>query len=59
MKKILSSLSVVDFVVVVAILVILAAIIVPSFVPPSGKAANASQHTQQSAPAKARTQSVQ
>ena len=59
MKKILSSLSVVDFVVVIAILLILAAIIVPSFVPPSAKAANANQHTQQSAPAKASAKSVQ
>ena len=59
MKKILTSLSIVDFVVVLAILLILAAIIVPSFVPPSGNAANAGQHTQQSAPAKARTKSVQ
>jgi type II secretory pathway pseudopilin PulG len=39
MKKVFSKISIVDFVVVVAILLILAAIIAPSFVPPTGTAA--------------------
>lgn len=37
MKRILSRISIVDFVVVLAILLILAAIVVPSFVPPAGQ----------------------
>ncbi|MGE5327285.1 MAG: hypothetical protein ACM3NO_09625 [Deltaproteobacteria bacterium] len=59
MKNILTKLSIVDFVVVIAILLILAAIIVPSFVPPAGNAAGTGQHTHQAAPAKAGTKSVQ
>ena len=54
MKNILSKLSIVDFVVVLAILLILAAIIVPSFVPPSGNTVKAAQTAHQSAPANAR-----
>jgi type II secretory pathway pseudopilin PulG len=54
MKNVLKKLSIVDFVVVVAILLILAAIIVPSFVPPSGNTVKAAQHAQQSAPANTR-----
>jgi type II secretory pathway pseudopilin PulG len=37
MRKFLTSLTIVDFVVVLAILLILAAIMMPSFMEPSGK----------------------
>ena len=52
MKKILSKITIVDFVVVMAILLILAAIIAPSFVPPTGNVA-AQHKVHQVAPARA------
>ncbi len=54
MRSIWSKFSVVDFVVVVAILLILAAIIVPSFVPPTGNVNATGNRTHQSAPANPR-----
>jgi Tfp pilus assembly protein FimT len=52
MKKILSKITIVDFVVVMAILLILAAIIAPSFVPPTGTA-TVPQKVHRVAPARA------
>lgn len=54
MKSIWSKFSIVDFVVVVAILLILAAIIVPSFVPPTGNVGASAKTAHQSAPANPR-----
>jgi Tfp pilus assembly protein PilE len=51
MKNFLSKITVVDFVVVMAILLILAAIVVPSFVPPEPSTA-ASHRAHQVAPAR-------
>jgi type II secretory pathway pseudopilin PulG len=52
-KKILSKITIVDFVVVMAIILILAAIVVPSFMPPAGQSAKpASAH--QAVPARGR-----
>ncbi len=50
MKSFLSKITIVDFVVVMAILLILAAIVVPSFMPPASTAAH---RTHQVAPARA------
>ncbi len=54
MKSIMKKISIVDFVVVMAILLILAAIIVPSFVPPEGRGLAPTQRVHQSAPASTR-----
>lgn len=51
MRNRLSKLSVVDFVVVMAILLILAAIVVPSFMPPAGNTSTP-QRAHQAVPAR-------